>query len=101
MPCEISAVFRTLDVICDGIGFAFPSGHEQIAPGVDCRLGARPVGARIGPHPTLRSLAIRMVAVAVLFSMPAMARAQQQEPAPPPATVDPRDWPIAARVWWS
>ena len=32
-----------------------------------------------------------MVAVAVLFSMPAMARAQQQESAPPPATVDPRD----------
>jgi 23S rRNA G2445 N2-methylase RlmL len=32
-----------------------------------------------------------VAAVAVLVFLPAMARAQQQESAPPPATVDPRD----------
>jgi hypothetical protein len=34
---------------------------------------------------------LRLVAAAVLFLMPAMAQAQQQESAPPPATIDSRD----------
>jgi hypothetical protein len=36
-------------------------------------------------------IAVRLVAAAVLSFMPVMARAQQQESAPPPAIVDPRD----------
>jgi hypothetical protein len=36
-------------------------------------------------------ISVRLVAAAVLCFMPAMARAQQQESAPPPAIVDPRD----------
>jgi hypothetical protein len=39
----------------------------------------------------IRVRTVRLVAAAVLPLMPAMARAQQQEPAPPPAFVDPRD----------
>ena len=35
--------------------------------------------------------AVRLAAAAVLVLLPAMARAQQQTSAPPPATVDPRD----------
>jgi hypothetical protein len=36
-------------------------------------------------------ISLRLVAAAVLLFMPEMARAQQQESAPPPAIVDPRD----------
>ena len=45
------------------------------------------MGARLWRHGWV---SLRLVAAAVLFFMPAMARAQQQGSAPPPATVDPR-----------
>ena len=83
--------FRAAGNLCDGIGFAFATGHEEIASGVDCRFGSRPVGAWIAQLSGFRSLVFRLVAAAVLFVTPAMAVAQQQESAPPPATVDPRD----------
>ena len=45
-----------------------------------------------GGHPaSTRVKTVRLVAAAVLSFMPAMARAQQQESAPPPALTDPRD----------
>ena len=46
------------------------------------------MGARLWQHGWV---SLRLVAAAVLFFMPAVARAQQQGSAPPPATVDPRD----------
>jgi len=39
----------------------------------------------------MRDRTVRLVAAAVLSFMPAMARAQQQKSAPPPALIDPRD----------
>ena len=84
--------FRAAGDLCDGIGFACGTGYEEIASRVDRRIGARAVGARLTARPArFRSLRFRLVAAAVLFLMPAMARAQQQESAPPPATIDPRD----------
>ena len=82
--------FRAAGGIGDGIGFAFGTGHEEIAPRVDWRLGAGALGARLAVRLARRAVTLRLVVAAVLL-LPAMARAQQQESAPPPATIDPRD----------
>ncbi len=95
-PCNSVATaflhFRAAGNLCNGIGFAFVTGHEEIVSGLDCRLGARPVGAGLAQLSGFRSLGFRLVTAALLFVMPAIALAQQQASAPPsPASVDPRD----------
>jgi hypothetical protein len=109
--------FRVLGDLFGGIGFALSTAHE-ITSGLNCAFSARAVGPgvrrwwrwrwdapgsgaqRIPGADSLSKVSLvrgidspgfRLVAAAVLLVMPAMARAQQQGSAPPPATVDPRD----------
>ena len=67
-----------------------PTRHET-ASCLDRAFGARVVGA--GLRQWWCVMRFHLVAAAVLLFVPAMARAQPQESAPPPATVDPRDLP--------
>jgi len=85
--CRFPAVGR----LRYGISFAFRTRHEEVASRVDWDFGARALGARLTVRRARRSVPFRLVAAAVLFLVPEMARAQQQESAPPPSAIDPRD----------
>ena len=64
--------------------------HQRIIG--DTPSGRRQRRRRVPDSGTLSTvIRFRLVAAAVLLFVPAMARAQPQESAPPPATVDPRD----------